>query len=275
MPIHGCGSSSATSATTALVDELVGGRRRGDPRRGRIARRPQYRRPRVVPSDERARHAGRVGGGPEHDVRMLMVSTDEVYGPGEVRRQLFDEDAPLAARQPVRGEQGGRRPPVQRVLVDVRRDGDDRARHERLRAAADRARDADVHDLRARGAAGARVRGRGGATRVPVRQRLGRGGADGARCRGSPASSTTSAAVTSSRTSNSHGGSARSSGAPESQIAFVADRPGHDFRYGSRADRLRGLDGRRECRSKKGWRAPLTGTATTSSGFETRTTRRS
>jgi dTDP-glucose 4,6-dehydratase len=30
-------------------------------------------------------------------------------------------------------------------------------------------------------------------------------------------------------------------GVPESQIAFVADRPGHDFRYGLRSDRLRGL----------------------------------
>jgi dTDP-glucose 4,6-dehydratase len=30
-------------------------------------------------------------------------------------------------------------------------------------------------------------------------------------------------------------------GAPESQISFVADRPGHDFRYGLRSDRLREL----------------------------------
>jgi dTDP-glucose 4,6-dehydratase len=30
-------------------------------------------------------------------------------------------------------------------------------------------------------------------------------------------------------------------GAPESQIAFVTDRPGHDFRYGLREDRLRSL----------------------------------
>jgi dTDP-glucose 4,6-dehydratase len=30
-------------------------------------------------------------------------------------------------------------------------------------------------------------------------------------------------------------------GAPASQIAFVPDRPGHDFRYGLRADRLRAL----------------------------------
>ena len=30
-------------------------------------------------------------------------------------------------------------------------------------------------------------------------------------------------------------------GVPESQISFVADRPGHDFRYGLRSDRLRDL----------------------------------
>ena len=30
-------------------------------------------------------------------------------------------------------------------------------------------------------------------------------------------------------------------GAPESLIAFVPDRPGHDFRYGMRSDRIRAL----------------------------------
>jgi len=35
-------------------------------------------------------------------------------------------------------------------------------------------------------------------------------------------------------------------GAPESLISFVPDRPGHDFRYGVRADRLRTLGWKRE-----------------------------
>jgi dTDP-glucose 4,6-dehydratase len=35
-------------------------------------------------------------------------------------------------------------------------------------------------------------------------------------------------------------------GAPESLVSFVPDRPGHDFRYGVRADRLRALGWRPE-----------------------------
>jgi dTDP-glucose 4,6-dehydratase len=36
-------------------------------------------------------------------------------------------------------------------------------------------------------------------------------------------------------------------GAPDSLVSFVADRPGHDFRYGVSSDRLRAL----------GWRAQV------------------
>ncbi|HYJ60452.1 MAG TPA: NAD-dependent epimerase/dehydratase family protein [Actinomycetota bacterium] len=35
-----------------------------------------------------------------HDRRLLMVSTDEVYGPGDPAGGLFDEDAPLRPRSP-------------------------------------------------------------------------------------------------------------------------------------------------------------------------------
>jgi dTDP-glucose 4,6-dehydratase len=35
-----------------------------------------------------------------HDRRMLMISTDEVYGPGDPDGGLFDEDAPLRPRSP-------------------------------------------------------------------------------------------------------------------------------------------------------------------------------
>jgi len=35
-----------------------------------------------------------------HGARMLMVSTDEVYGPGDPAGGLFDEDAPLRPRSP-------------------------------------------------------------------------------------------------------------------------------------------------------------------------------
>ena len=46
-------------------------------------------------------------------------------------------------------------------------------------------------------------------------------------------------------------------GVPESQIAFVADRPGHDFRYGLRRIACGTSDGSRECRSTTGWRATV------------------
>jgi dTDP-glucose 4,6-dehydratase len=35
-----------------------------------------------------------------HGTRMLMISTDEVYGPGDPQGGLFDEDAPLRPRSP-------------------------------------------------------------------------------------------------------------------------------------------------------------------------------
>jgi hypothetical protein len=43
-----------------------------------------------------------------HGVRMLMLSTDEVYGPGDPGDELFDETHPLEPGEPVRREQGGR-----------------------------------------------------------------------------------------------------------------------------------------------------------------------
>ena len=57
----------------------------------------------------------------------------------------------------------------------------------------------------------------------------------------SPACCTTSAAVPRWRTRNSRSGSCALVGVPDDLITFVADRPGHDFRYGVAADRLRGL----------------------------------
>ena len=69
---------------------------------------------------------------------------------------------------------------------------------------------------------------------------------------GEPVASTTSATGTSSKTW-SCAAHLRAAGAPESQIAFVADRPGHDFRYGLQPDVARWAGGRR-CRSTTGSR---------------------
>ncbi len=93
--------------------------------------------------------------------------------PGRRRRPAVRRDASARARESVRGEQGGRGPVVQRLRRDVRSARDDRPRHERVRAPADRAGDPDVLDLRARGPAGSRVRRGTAAARVPLRHRLG------------------------------------------------------------------------------------------------------
>ena len=55
-----------------------------------------------------------------HGTRVLMISTDEVYGPGRRRGGLFDEDAPVRPRSPYAGQQGRRRSAVRRVRLDLR-----------------------------------------------------------------------------------------------------------------------------------------------------------
>ncbi len=49
----------------------------------------------------------------------------------------------------------------------------------------------------------------------------------------------------------------RLAGAPESLVAFVADRPGHDFRYGMRWDRLAGLGWRPQIPFEEGLAATV------------------
>ena len=80
--------------------------------------------------------------------------------------------------------------------------------------------------------------------------------------RASPVSCTTSATATSSRTSSSRGASARSP-APPPTDQFVADRPGHDFRYGVRSDRCGRSAGCRRGPSTTPWRTRSSGTEPT------------
>jgi len=171
------------------------------------------------------------------DTRMLMVSTDEVYGPGDPAGGLFDEDRPLAPRSPyaaskaaadllcgsyaatygvpvtiVRGTNAYGPRQIEKVVptytvaalegrpIPVYDEG--RQRREFLH----------VHDW-ARAALIVLAKGEPG-----VVYNVGGGheleNAELARriC--------------------------ALAGAPESLIAFVADRPGHDFRYGVKWDRL-------------------------------------
>ena len=175
-----------------------------------------------------------------HSVRMVMLSTDEVYGPGEAGDDVFDEDHPLRPTSPyaaskaaadllcgayvstygapvviVRGTNAFGPRQIERVVptfaicalegrpVPVYADG--RQRREFLYvtdwvAAALRVLDA--------GEPGAVYNIGGGheLENLELARRI-----------------------------------CELAGAPESQIAHVPDRPGHDFRYGLRADRLRAL----------------------------------
>ena len=80
-------------------------------------------------------------------VRMLMISTDEVYGQGAIDGGLFDEDAPVAPRSPYALSKAAADLLVSRVPDDLRRGRDGGPRHQRLRTAPDRARRPDLHDL--------------------------------------------------------------------------------------------------------------------------------
>ena len=100
----------------ALVERLVGRCRRRRARGRRDPRRPQHRRAGGVPRHERARHAGRCSTPCRaHGTRMLMISTDEVYGAGRPDGRALRRGRAAAPAQPVRGEQGRRRPALRRV----------------------------------------------------------------------------------------------------------------------------------------------------------------
>ena len=65
--------------------------------------------------------------------RFILISSSEVYGTAETRP--MDEEHPLNPRSPVRGDEGGRRPPRLLVLDDVRAADRDRPAVQQLRAA--------------------------------------------------------------------------------------------------------------------------------------------
>lgn len=172
--------------------------------------------------------------------RMLMISTDEVYGPGEPAGGLFDEDAPVRPRSPyasskaagdllcrayvstygtdvtvVRGTNAYGPRQIERVIPTYAVNALEGTPVPVYAAGAERREFLHVDDwVRAallvldRGEAGV-VHNIGAGTEI--------GNLELARriC--------------------------ELAGAPESSIAFVPDRPGHDFRYGVRADRVLAL----------------------------------
>ena len=77
---------------------------------------------------------------------------------------------------------------------------------------------------------------------------------------------TTAAARTSARTSRSCTRILELTGADESLIEYVTDRPGHDRRYSLSSEKLRRSDGSRACASTRGSSGRSTGIATTPGG---------
>ena len=212
-----------------------------------------------------------------HDVRMLMLSTDEVYGPGRAGRRRLRRGrtrsqpaSPYAASKAaadllcsayvvtygapvtiVRGTNAFGPRQIERVVPTF-----------------------SICALE--GAAGARLRGRAGSGASSSSSRIGCDAALTVLEHGEPGG-----------IYNIGGGYELENvelarricalaGAPESQIAFVADRPGHDFRYGvAIRPSARPRAGSLACRSTTGSRAPSSGTAITSPGCDARTTFRS
>ncbi len=176
----------------------------------------------------------------KHDVRMLMLSTDEVYGPGDPGDSVFDEDHPLRPASPYAASKAAADLLCSAYVVTY---------------------GAPVTTVRGTNAFGPRqiervvptfsicaLEGRS----VPVY------GEGRQRREFLYVTDWTAAALTVLEHGepggiyNIGGGFELENlelarrvcalaGVPGSQISFVADRPGHDFRYGLRSERLRGL----------------------------------
>jgi dTDP-glucose 4,6-dehydratase len=176
----------------------------------------------------------------KHGVRMLMVSTDEVYGPGDVNGGLFDEDHPLRPRSPYAASKAAADMMCQAYVATY-------GAHIQLVRGTNAYGPRQIEKVIPTYAINA-IEG----SLVPV---YGDGSqrreflhvTDWARAALTVFDSGEPGVVY-----NIGGGQELSnlelaericdlSGAPRSLIGFVEDRPGHDFRYGVSSDRLRSL----------------------------------
>ena len=174
------------------------------------------------------------------DVRLLMVSTDEVYGPGDPQGGLFEEDHPLRPQSPYAAS---------KAAADL------------LCQAAVTTYDQNVTIVRGTNAFGPRqierviptyavnalegrpvpVYGEGKQRREFLYVTDWVAAALMVAERGLPGVTYNIGRGHELENIDLAGQICELAGADPSLIAFVADRPGHDFRYGVRADRLRAL----------------------------------
>ena len=190
-------------ADPSVVAPLVADVSRGDPRRGRDARRPFHQRSRRVRVDQRRRHAGGArcvpGARPAAPAGLDRRGLRPERARGHVRRGIADPSA-----QPVRGQQGGGRTPGALLRHHLRPAGVDRARHQRVRAPAEPGEgDPGLHHRRPRRPAAPRLRRRPPVARMALRHRLGRRLHHRAAVTANPAMSSTSATASNWRTRTS------------------------------------------------------------------------
>ena len=176
----------------------------------------------------------------ERGVRYVQVSTDEVYG--SIEEGSFTEESPLHAVLALQRDEGRRRPARRRLLPHLRPRGADLPRLEQLRAVpvpreADPA-DGPQRDAR-RPAAGLRRRHAG--AQLDLRRATSRAASATCSSTACPARPTTSAAPTSAPNIEVVKRIIELTGADESLIEYVTDRPGHDRRYSLGSDKVRAL----------------------------------
>jgi dTDP-glucose 4,6-dehydratase len=181
----------------------------------------------------------------DRDVRLLMVSTDEVYGPGDPAGGSIEEDRPLSPRSPYAASkaaadllcQAYRTTYGTNVTIVRGTNAFGRRQIERV---------VPTYAVTALEGRPIPVYGRGEQRREWLHVR------DWVRAallvlrRGEPGTLYNIGGGREISNLELARAICRLAGAPESQITFVPDRPGHDFRYGVSSERVRGLGWRPE-----------------------------
>ena len=176
----------------------------------------------------------------EHDTRMLMVSTDEVYGPGDPEGGLFDEDHAMHPRSPYAASKAAADLLCQAyhatygAPVTVVRGTNAYGPRQIERVV-------PTYTLNALEGSPVPVYGDGSQRREFLHVEDGVRGAIAVLERGEPGVIYNIGGGTELANLELARRICALAGAPPDLVTFVTDRPGHDFRYGVGADRLRSL----------------------------------
>jgi dTDP-glucose 4,6-dehydratase len=175
-----------------------------------------------------------------HDVRMLMISTDEVYGPGDPAGGLFDEDHPLRPQSPYAASKAAADLLCQAASITY---GQNVTIVRGTNAFGPRQIERVIPTYSVNAAEGRPipVYGHGKQRREFLYVTDWVAAALVVAERGTPGVTYNIGDGHELENIDLAGQICELAGADPSLVTFVADRPGHDFRYGVRADRLRAL----------------------------------